>query len=80
MNATQLKNRLKKFQLLDPYPLPFQQENLIHSAILVAFIQNTNDFSVLLTKRADHLNQHAGQISFPGGRVDSTDTNVIARA
>ncbi|MEM9371601.1 MAG: CoA pyrophosphatase, partial [Pseudomonadota bacterium] len=28
---------------------------------------------VVLTKRASHLQQHAGQISFPGGKVDQTD-------
>jgi 8-oxo-dGTP pyrophosphatase MutT (NUDIX family) len=31
---------------------------------------------VLLTQRAAHLHHHGGQISFPGGRVDATDTSA----
>jgi 8-oxo-dGTP pyrophosphatase MutT (NUDIX family) len=32
--------------------------------------------AVLLTKRTAHLRSHAGQISFPGGRIDPTDANA----
>jgi 8-oxo-dGTP pyrophosphatase MutT (NUDIX family) len=34
----------------------------------------------LLTQRSAHLNDHAGQISFPGGRVESTDADAQATA
>ncbi len=36
--------------------------------------------SVLLTKRNERLNRHAGQVSFPGGRIDPTDTDAITAA
>jgi len=36
--------------------------------------------SVLLTKRTSHLTKHAGQISFPGGRIDPEDTGPEAAA
>lgn len=36
--------------------------------------------TVLLTKRADHLNDHAGQISFPGGKIDATDASPLDAA
>jgi 8-oxo-dGTP pyrophosphatase MutT (NUDIX family) len=36
--------------------------------------------SVLLTKRNERLNRHAGQVSFPGGRIDVTDTDATAAA
>jgi 8-oxo-dGTP pyrophosphatase MutT (NUDIX family) len=35
---------------------------------------------VLLTQRAAHLNDHAGQISFPGGKIDATDASPLAAA
>ena len=35
---------------------------------------------ILLTKRTSHLAQHAGQISFPGGRIDPEDSGPEAAA
>ncbi|NVJ60039.1 MAG: CoA pyrophosphatase [Gammaproteobacteria bacterium] len=34
------------------------------------------DYQLLLTRRAKHLKHHAGQISFPGGRKEKSDTNL----
>lgn len=36
--------------------------------------------SVVLTKRTSHLSRHAGQVSFPGGRIDPEDTGPEAAA
>jgi len=41
---------------------------------------NTNGLQVLLTKRASHLKHHPSQISFPGGKVEPTDKNLIHTA
>ncbi len=46
---------------------------LIPAAVLVALIVRNDGIKVLLTKRSSNLKHHAGQISFPGGRVDSQD-------
>jgi len=35
---------------------------------------------VLLTRRTDHLRDHAGQISFPGGRAETHDEDAVATA
>lgn len=43
------------------------------AAVLVPLIDRTEGMSVLLTRRTDHLRDHPGQISFPGGRVDPGD-------
>ena len=36
--------------------------------------------TVLLTRRTDHLHDHPGQVSFPGGRVDLGDADAVATA
>ncbi len=45
------------------------------AAVLIPLILKPEGLSVLLTQRTDHLHDHAGQISFPGGRMDETDTS-----
>jgi 8-oxo-dGTP pyrophosphatase MutT (NUDIX family) len=45
----------------------------VPAAVLVPFLLGGTP-GVLLTKRAAHLNKHAGQVSFPGGRIDPGDS------
>jgi 8-oxo-dGTP pyrophosphatase MutT (NUDIX family) len=50
------------------------------AAVLVALIDRGEGFNVLLTRRTDSLNHHAGQVSFPGGAIDPGDTDAVAGA
>jgi 8-oxo-dGTP pyrophosphatase MutT (NUDIX family) len=50
------------------------------AAVLVPIVMRDSGLTVLLTQRADHLNNHAGQISFPGGRREPTDPTAAATA
>lgn len=50
------------------------------ASVLVALVQRNTGLTVLLTRRTDHLHDHAGQISFPGGRRDPQDIDAIATA
>ena len=50
------------------------------AAVLVALVDRHDDLNVLLTRRTDDLNHHAGQVSFPGGAIDAGDANAIAAA
>lgn len=50
------------------------------AAVLVGFIDRPTGLSILLTKRAQHLRHHPGQISFPGGKQDPTDLDLIETA
>ena len=52
-----------------------KDKSLTPAAVLVPLINRLDEVTVLLTKRTDHLNNHAGQISFPGGRMDKNDRN-----
>lgn len=49
------------------------------AAVLVPIVQH-DEPSVLFTQRTAHLNDHAGQISFPGGKIDPRDANPAAAA
>jgi len=50
------------------------------ASVLVPLVQRDDGLHVLLTQRTDHLNDHAGQISFPGGRVETHDADDVATA
>ncbi|KAF0814237.1 putative Nudix hydrolase NudL [Andreprevotia sp. IGB-42] len=50
------------------------------AAVLIALVLRPQGATILLTERAQHLSTHAGQISFPGGRVEETDADVVAAA
>ncbi|WP_374655799.1 CoA pyrophosphatase [Dongia sp.] len=53
---------------------------LIQAAVLVPLVDRPEGLTVLLTRRTDHLHDHAGQISFPGGRIDPEDADAVAAA
>lgn len=48
-------------------------DDLRDAAVLVPVVDRGKDASVILTKRTENLRSHAGQIAFPGGRLDETD-------
>jgi 8-oxo-dGTP pyrophosphatase MutT (NUDIX family) len=50
------------------------------AAVLVPIVLHPESPSLLLTLRASHLRSHAGQISFPGGRLEPSDSNLAAAA
>ncbi|MCK5041327.1 MAG: CoA pyrophosphatase [Sphingomonadales bacterium] len=50
------------------------------AAVLIPLISRKNGITVLLTKRAAHLPSHAGQVAFPGGKVEAQDKDIIHTA
>lgn len=50
------------------------------AAVLVPLVNHAQGMAVLLTQRTAHLTAHAGQISFPGGRIEVHDPDEIAAA
>ena len=73
-----IKNRLKNFPLERLQPSP--QERGSTAAVLVALHGDNSDPQVILTQRAFHLNNHAGEVAFPGGMWDETDTDLLQTA
>ncbi len=50
------------------------------AAVLMPLVQREQGLHVVFTRRAEHLHDHAGQISFPGGRIEAGDRDPIAAA
>lgn len=50
-----------------------------HASVLIGLVPRA-EITVLLTQRTEHLSDHPGQISFPGGRVDPGDADAAATA
>ena len=50
-----------------------------HASVLVPIVVGP-DLSLLLTRRTSHLSNHAGQISFPGGRAEASDADAVDTA
>jgi len=52
----------------------------VPAAVLVGLVPRTAGVQVLLTRRTELLRNHAGQVSFPGGRVEPGDRDAMAAA
>ncbi len=50
------------------------------AAVLIGLVNRPAGLSILLTKRTEHLRDHAGQICFPGGRIEADDASIEAAA
>jgi 8-oxo-dGTP pyrophosphatase MutT (NUDIX family) len=50
------------------------------AAVLVGVVSRPDALQVLLTRRTDDLRHHAGQVSFPGGRIEAGDADPVAAA
>ncbi len=50
------------------------QTALTRAAVLVPVVDRAEGLTLLLTRRTDHLHDHAGQVSFPGGKAEAFET------
>lgn len=51
-----------------------EQTRLKHSSVLLLLYPENNELQVCLIKRPAHMKHHAGQIAFPGGRIEKGET------
>lgn len=63
----------------DPANRPPQSAQLTPAAVLLPIVMRSEP-TVLFTERSARLAQHAGQVSFPGGRAEPTDESLIRTA
>ena len=81
LSADTLKHRLRTAHLCTPLPdEALWPAALTPAAVLVPLVLRDSGITLLLTQRTAHLHNHAGQISFPGGRVDAEDVDYVAAA
>lgn len=65
---------------VDPVMLKISEVRPIRPAAVLVGIVDHPEPTVLLTQRAQHLPDHPGQISFPGGKIDKSDADPLAAA
>jgi 8-oxo-dGTP pyrophosphatase MutT (NUDIX family) len=79
-----------RFALQAQSPWPVEQDSdggyfrpeqpLRAAAVLIGLVERPQGLQLLFTVRSERLNDHAGQISFPGGRVEASDASPVAAA
>ncbi|WP_421102007.1 NUDIX hydrolase [Sporosarcina psychrophila] len=75
MFLDQLKNQLNENQ-----PLFIGEETALRSAVLIPLVQVDEEWHILFEVRSFTMRKQPGDISFPGGRIDSTDPSRVAAA
>lgn len=50
------------------------------AAVLVPVTDHSREPEIILTKRADHLSSHSGEVSFPGGKWEQGDQSLVETA
>ncbi len=53
-----------------------EDPSFARAAVLVPLFKKANDYHLLFTRRTDLVKHHKGEISFPGGMVDESDSNL----
>ena len=80
IQPAELANRLSSSQnLIPPWPAP-DSGGLRKAAVLIPFQRIDNQWHILFTRRTDQVQDHKGQVSFPGGAKDLGDKNEIENA
>lgn len=62
------------------FPAPFDSLSLPQGEAAVLIALRKPDCDLILTQRAAHLNSHAGEVAFPGGRHDPLDASLAVTA
>ncbi len=92
MKIEQVQNQLTRVgskALGEAGDMTFHERSEYHTAlgravrpagVLILLIEREDALNVVLTQRTAHLHDHAGQISFPGGRYEPEDADIVATA
>jgi 8-oxo-dGTP pyrophosphatase MutT (NUDIX family) len=80
LEAAAFRRELQDDRSLNPGMASPPSTALRPAAVLVPLVDHPDGMTVLLTQRTAHLSAHAGQISFPGGRIEEDDVDAVAAA
>ena len=80
--AFELPERMPPYgdHTLNPDLAPVDLAAIRAAAVLVPLVPRGSTLNLLLTQRTASLRDHAGQISFPGGKIDPADASPAAAA
>lgn len=91
--ADELISRIESRLLRQPDPAPPENEMQpdwqpevpferppVHAAVLLGVVRREAGLSLLYTERSPQLRAHSGQVAFPGGKIDPTDSDAAAAA
>ncbi|MGV8891415.1 MAG: CoA pyrophosphatase [Burkholderiaceae bacterium] len=67
-------------EITDEHGLRLQRLPLRPASVLIPLVARESGMTLLLTQRTAHLHDHAGQVSFPGGRAEKIDASAIETA
>lgn len=67
-------------RFIDPSIEEFQPDEYRDAAVLVPVFEKDREPHVLMTVRTAHLSKHAGQVAFPGGRMDEGENSPLITA
>jgi 8-oxo-dGTP pyrophosphatase MutT (NUDIX family) len=65
---------------LNPHARPAERPILKPAAVLAPIIRRPEGYVLLLTERAAEMSNHAGQVAFPGGRIEESDDGPVGAA
>ncbi len=77
LTTEQIKNLLKS---RTKYPIRSFSGKGKNAAVLIPLIFDQDKWSILFTRRSDAVNDHKGQVSFPGGAIEPSDKNPVSAA
>jgi 8-oxo-dGTP pyrophosphatase MutT (NUDIX family) len=78
--ATSLQDELRRVLLAPEAAIALDVRGRTDAAVLVALYLDGGRMYAVFTKRREDLRRHPGEISFPGGRHDDTDPDLLATA
>ncbi len=79
MNTVEFRQRLQRLPAATA-STRITRDGFKHAAVLIPIVRIGDKDTLLFTRRTDRVETHKGQISFPGGVIDQTDTDVVDTA
>jgi 8-oxo-dGTP pyrophosphatase MutT (NUDIX family) len=80
LDQTWLQQLLRKNKAPLTGDMTLLNTQIVPAAVLVAIVLREGDMGILLTQRSSQLKHHAGQIAFPGGKIELSDESPEAAA
>jgi 8-oxo-dGTP pyrophosphatase MutT (NUDIX family) len=78
--STALADHLRRVLLAPADAIALEVSGRTDAAVLVALYEHSDGVGAVFTRRREDLRRHAGEISFPGGRRDDTDADLLHTA